>query len=397
MRRLAALFVCLVAAAAAAAPAVGADARLAIGYLGLAERPATPASPLDAPAEDEGLAGARLGIEDNATTGRFTGQSFTLEERRLPADADVADAIRELRAAGVRLVIADLLADALLQAADAGRAGGITLLNARATDDRLRNEDCRANLLHTAPSRAMLADGLAQYLVLKQWQRWLLVTGQGDGDRQFAADLRRSADRFGAKIVAEKPWTFRFGPGRADSGHVGLQTEIPIFTRAGEHDVLVVADEEDVFGEYLPGRTALPRPVAGTHGLTACAWSPVHEQWGAAQLQARFRRASGRAMTSRDYTAWLAARAIGEASLRSGSSDPEIVGRFLRSPDFVLAGFKGQGLSFRDWDGQLRQPILIAGPKLLISVSPQPGFLHPGSELDTLGHDRAESRCRPSG
>jgi hypothetical protein len=42
----------------------------------------------------------------------------------------------------------------------------------------------------------------------------------------------------------------------------------------------------------------------------------------------------------------------------------------------------------------MRQPILIAGPRMLVSVSPQPGFLHRGSELDTLGVDREESRCR---
>lgn len=175
-----------------------------------------------------------------------------------------------------------------------------------------------------------------------------------------------------------------------------MQTEIPTFTRVGDYDVLIVADEGDVFGEYLPGRTALPRPVAGTHGLAANAWSPVHEQWGATQLQQRFRRQAGRWMTERDYAAWLAARAIGEASLRSRSADPDVIATFLRSPEFVLAGFKGRGLSFRDWDGQLRQPILIAGPKLLVSVSPQPGFLHPSTELDTLGHDKAESGCRPA-
>jgi hypothetical protein len=42
----------------------------------------------------------------------------------------------------------------------------------------------------------------------------------------------------------------------------------------------------------------------------------------------------------------------------------------------------------------MRQPILIAGPRLLVSVSPQPGYLHRTSELDTLGTDRDESKCR---
>jgi ABC transporter substrate binding protein (PQQ-dependent alcohol dehydrogenase system) len=68
---------------------------------------------------------------------------------------------------------------------------------------------------------------------------------------------------------------------------------------------------------------------------------------------------------------------------------------YLRGSDFILSGFKGQGQSFRPWDGQMRQPILIAGPRLLVSLSPQAGYLHQGSELDTLGTDREESRCRP--
>ena len=33
----------------------------------------------------------------------------------------------------------------------------------------------RVNVIHVAPTRSMLADGLAQYLVWKQWKRWLLV------------------------------------------------------------------------------------------------------------------------------------------------------------------------------------------------------------------------------
>ena len=99
-------------------------------------------------------------------------------------------------------------------------------------------------------------------------------------------------------------------------------------------------------------------------------------------------------MTSVDNAAWAAVRAIGEAAIRSRSSDPVKIMTYLRSPDFILSGFKGQGQSFRAWDGQMRQPVLIAGPRLLVSVSPQAGYLHRGSELDTLGTDREESRCK---
>ena len=95
-----------------------------------------------------------------------------------------------------------------------------------------------------------------------------------------------------------------------------------------------------------------------------------------------------------DYAAWTAVRTVGEAAIRTGSSDPVTIMTYLRGPDFILAGFKGQGQSFRAWDGQMRQPILIAGPRLLVSISPQAEYLHRGSELDTLGSDREESRCK---
>ena len=67
---------------------------------------------------------------------------------------------------------------------------------------------------------------------------------------------------------------------------------------------------------------------------------------------------------------------------------------YLRGSDFLLSGFKGHGQSFRAWDGQMRQPVLIAGPRFLVSASPQLGYLHRDSELDTLGQDLEESRCK---
>jgi ABC transporter substrate binding protein (PQQ-dependent alcohol dehydrogenase system) len=98
-------------------------------------------------------------------------------------------------------------------------------------------------------------------------------------------------------------------------------------------------------------------------------------------------------MTERDYAAWMAARAIGEAATRAQSADPDAIVQYMRSDKFDLAAFKGVKLSFRRWDGQMRQPILLADADSLVSVSPQPGFLHQFSELDTLGTDRPETGC----
>lgn len=384
----------LLAAALLPVAARGASPPLVIGYLSL--RPPRPVAStlLEPPPADDGLQGARLGLADNATTGRFTGQGFTLEERRAETPEEALDALRGLLAAGTRLVVADLPAEVLLQAAAEPDA---QLLNIAAPDDALRNADCRRNLLHVLPSRAMLTDALAQYLAVKRWRNLFLAVGPAPGDVLYAEAMRRAARKFGLRIVLDKPWTHEPGAQRTDTGHTSIAAEAARFTQgAPAYDVLVVADEAGIWGDSLAWRTTDPRPVAGTQGLTPTIWSPIYEQWGATQLQRRFRAQAGRPMTPLDHAAWLALRAIGEAAVRVGSTDPARVAGYIRSPEFEMAGFKGARLSFRDWDGQLRQPVLLAAPRALVSVSPQPGFQHRSSELDTLGTDRPETQCRAS-
>ena len=367
---------------------------LQIGWLSQPVKRTLPLSYLDHPPEDEGIAGARLGIADNNTTGHFTGQTFGLVERVVAEDGDVVTAFRDLAARGISLVVADFAAAELLSIATLPEAAPATIFDTAAPDDRLRGEDCRGNLLHLLPSRAMLADALVQYLVAKRWSNLLLVVGHGEGDQEFAADFRHAAQKFQAHIVTEKPWTFVPGARRTDTGHFAIQAEVARFTQGISYDVLAVADEEDEFGDYLSYRTFDPRPVAGTQGLVPSAWARPHEQWGATQLQDRFLHQAKRWMTDRDYAAWMAVRAIGEAATRSKSSDPATISAYLRGDRFELAAYKGARLSFRSWDGQLRQPILLADARSLVSVSPQPGFLHQFSELDTLGIDKPETKCR---
>lgn len=353
-----------------------------------------PLSLLEPILTDAGVQGARLGIADNNTTGRFTKQSFELEEVFVPQDGDPGAAFKELLAKGYDIFVVDLPAAALLAVADLPETTGALIFNAGANDDVLRNEKCRPNVLHTAPSRAMLADALAQYLIWKKWRRWFLLRGVNEPDRKFAAAVRRAAKRFGAKIVEEREYAFKAGSRRTDTGHVLVQKQIPVLTQGVDYDVLVVADESEAFGEYLIYRTWEPKVVAGTHGLVPTDWSRVHEQWGGTQLQRRFGKIAHRWMTPRDYAAWVAVRGVGEAATRTRSSDVKEIGAYLRSDKFLLAAFKGKGLTFRPWNGQLRQPILLAGPRTLVSVSPQQGFLHQFNEMDTLGYDRPESKCK---
>jgi ABC transporter substrate binding protein (PQQ-dependent alcohol dehydrogenase system) len=336
---------------------------------------------------DRGVQGARLGIADNNTTGRFTQQGYRLKEVILPSDADAAAAFRQLLAEGYRHIVVNLPAETVAALAKLPDTGDVLIYNVGSSDDRLRGESCSSKVLHLLPSRAMRADALAQYLAKKRWQKLFLVTGSTEQDGLYAASIKRAAQRFGLKISAEKPWQHTFDERRTP------ESEIPVFTQGVEYDVLVVADETGSFGDYLSYRTWLPRPVAGTQGLMPMAWHYTHEQWGAIQLQNRFREQAGRWMSEEDYAAWLAVRAIGEAATRSKSVEFGKVKAFLLGDEFALAGFKGVPLSFRRWDGQLRQPVLLAADHSLVAVAPIEGFLHPKSELDTLGYDQPETPC----
>jgi len=174
-----------------------------------------------------------------------------------------------------------------------------------------------------------------------------------------------------------------------------IQRQMPVFTQqAPAYDVLVAADESEVFGAYLPYRTWDPRPVAGSAGLVPKSWDPAQDQWGAVQMQNRFMKLNSRRMSALDMQAWTAVRMIGEGTSRTNSGDTKKVIDFIKGPDFSVAAFKGTRLTLRDWNLQLRQPILLVDGRMVVSVSPQEGFLHQVSELDTLGYDRPETKCK---
>ena len=365
-----------------------------IGYLRRAQHQET-ISLVQMPPPDNGLAGAQMAAKDNDTTGQFLNQRYSLVDLHLKAGDDPATAVADLARQGISLIVADLPADDLLKAAEVGKAGRILFFNAAATDDRLRQKDCRANVVHTAPSRAMLADGLAQYLVWKRWVRWFLVVGSHERDKLFAAALIRAANRFGAKIVQQREFKDTGGARRTDSGVVQVQQQMPVFTQeAPSYDVLVAADESEVFANNLPYRTWDPRPVAGSAGLVPTSWDASNSLWGGIQMQDRFIAQFKRLMTPLDMQAWTAVRMIGEAASRQNSADPNKILDFLKGPELALGAFKGQKLTLRDWDLQLRQPILLTDGRTIVSVSPQQGFLHQFSELDTLGYDRPETQCK---
>ena len=340
--------------------------------------------------EDAGLRGAELAINDNSTTGKFLGQAYSLRSEVADSEEAAIAAFDAMRESGIELFVVNAPAQTLKTIT--GKSGDNTLVfNAGAKDDALRTGQCHVNLLHTIPSYSMLTDALGQWLNKRRWDEVFLITGPTEADKGWADAFRRSAKRFGLEIVEDKPWTFDADLRRTAS------KELPLFTQASDYDAVVVADVRGDFGEYVPFNTWLPRPVVGTQGMSPVTWHRVVESWGAAQLQNRFRELAGRNMNGEDYAAWAAIRSMGTAVTDLNSANPADIRNFLFSDKFQLAAFKGRKLTFRDWNGQLRQPIPLVHPRGLVARAPFEGFLHPNTEMDTLGFDRPESECRING
>ena len=371
-------------------------ATVPIVYLGKAYEEPLPLSYAEKPIFDKGIQGARLIIKEANQAGRFVGYAFELVEAIVPANGDVVAKAKEILSKGNAFIIADLEAKDLVAVADLPEAQNSIIVNIRANDEALRQELCRSNVFHIIPDWAMRADALGQYLIWKKWPSWFILRGNTPADQDYLAQVKRTAARFGAKIVGEKVYDLPPGARNTDSGYQQVQSQIPMEMQAApEHDVVWVINTDEGFGDYVAYRTYLPRPVVGTQGLQAIAWDSSYTEYGAMHFQNGLPKLAKRRPVERDYTAWLGGRALTDGIMRSGKTTPPEVKAYLLSDAFKLEGFKGQAMSFRTWDHQLRQPIILGGgTRVPVSVSPQEGFLHETNLTDTLGFDKPETKCK---
>ncbi len=344
---------------------------------------------------NNGILGSRMGIKDNNTTGKFTNQNFELIEKNLMPKESAKEIFEEFRRNKYIFFILNVSKDDFIKIQSSDFTEGSILINTSLKDNDIRNENCNKNILHTAPSYRMVADALIQFLKKKNWTKLLLISGVNERDKQFADSVKISAKRFGLKITNEKIWDFSHDFRRT------ADLEVVKFTQGEKYEVLVLADEGNSFGDsgnsfgdYIPYRTWKPTIVVGGEILKPTSWHFAHEQWGGNQMQSRFLKDSKRLMTNIDFNSWVGVRTLGEAITRSKSLDPKVILDKIMDEKFNLAAYKGKPVSFRKWNGQLRQPILIVTPRALVSVSPQKGFVHPKTELDTLGIDQPDTKCK---
>ncbi len=385
----------LVLAALLGAPSVQAAAvKLTVAVVSLADDPRYAPRRLERayPGHPQGRAvqGVRLALEDAAFELDAAGIELVLREVVLPDAAALPKALADLKAAKVQHLVADLpLAELnqLVQSAPAA-LGGAMVFNTGLDDDSLRAQGCAAHLLHTLPSRHMASDALAQYLAARNWRKVLLLQGPASGDRLAGESFTRAAKRYGLKIVQSKPFKLSGDPRERDLANTRL------LTGEREHEVVAVMDADGEFARALPYATQWPRPVVGANGLVASAWHAQWERNGGPQLSRRFQKLAQRPMQSHDWSAWVAGRAVAAVLVDDPRAPVAQQLKKLRGGSVFIDGFKGPRLSFRAWDGQLRQPVFLSHIDGVVGVAPLDGVLHPKDVLDTLGVDEAETACR---
>jgi ABC transporter substrate binding protein (PQQ-dependent alcohol dehydrogenase system) len=333
------------------------------------------------------VAGAEMAIGEVNLEIEATGHSFALDKEEADDVPGLVQRVDSLAKTGVHWFLVDAPDAAVADLAKALSARDVLLLNISATGDALRGSACQKDLADVIPSRAMLSDALAQLLVARKWRNVLVLQGPLPDDKAATEAFEHSAKRFGLSVVATRKFLLSNDPRQREEDNVAL------LTGDADYDVIFVADAEGEFSRALPYNTIRPRPVIGATGLVATAWSWTWDRYGAPEVSKRFKRATGRHMRATDWAAWLAVRALGQAVERSGASDTAGIDAYLLGPKLALDGAKGPALSFRAWDHQLRQPILLVTADATTAEAPLPGFLHATEVMDTLGYDQPETQC----
>lgn len=307
-----------------------------------------------------------------------------LDTRSAAKPEEARAAALKAEKAGAKILLIDLPAGWVTTVVDAVK---LPVINISASDDRLRERDCRLNLFHVMPSDRMRADATAQALVNRKWSQVLLLNGPSARDAERSAAALAAIQRYGLKLVDRKTFKLSADPRERQQAHPLL------LTGSASYDVIWVVDSDGEFARALPYNTAAARPVVGDAGWVALAWQAQFERFGAPQVSRRFAKVAKRTMTDHDWASWMAGKAIAAAASAQprASSASQLL---LALGTVQLDGSKGVTLQFRSWDRQLRQPLLLTDGQDVLAMLPLEGILHPRNALDTLGADEPQKLCK---
>lgn len=333
---------------------------------------------------------ARVALDESDAELEAAGQRLQIKVFMASNAADLPRVMAQLKAAKIQHVLLDLPDAELAQIARTAAVGpdAPILFNIGSTSDALRGSACTLSMLHTYPSRQMLGDAMAQYLAARSWIQALVLYGPQPQDKLQLDSFLRSAKRYGLRVNKTVQFKLSGDPRERQ------QSNTRLLTNDKGYDVVVVLDSQGEFARALPYATQWPRPVVGSNGLTAMAWHPRWERNGGPQLTRRFMRTAHRPMAAQDWAAWIAVKSIVAVLTEQPKATVAEQLRLLRGGRLYVDGYKGPRLSFRPWDGQLRQPIFLGHADGVAGIAPFDGVLHPTEVLDTLGVDQKESTCK---
>lgn len=339
------------------------------------------------------LRAVELALFESSTLFDTLGVQAQIHQLELVPDKDIQQQLESIPTSG--FVILDVPLDSFEQVARIADVAGLIVANVRHSDSDLRESLCLANLFHTIPSDRMYFDALGQFLIFRGWRKVLLVQGPDERDEQRAQVLYESLEKFGADVVDRRTFSLSHHPDDRDDNR-------PDFITGGvSYDVVAVIDSNKDYGRYFQYSTRSARPVVGDVGLTPASWHFALERYGAPQLNERYRTFKDdtpldalAVMTDAEFAAWSAVKLISN-SINSRGGDAEVnVRTILDDANSQVDLYKGTRGSIRQWNNQLRQPILLATPDTVVAIAPMPKFLHPEHYVDTLGLDKPESQCQ---
>jgi len=332
------------------------------------------------------LVAAKVAEEESKIIGDALGVNFILDNFSFDEVDDLKNFINKNDKSFIFIV--DLNTDDLNWLTQNILREKIIIFNISSHENSLRNLNCNKNIFHSIPSYNMLTDALGQYLIKKNWKKVIILEGPLEEDIKFSQSFKDTAKKMGLKIVDIKKFILSNDPREREKNNITL------LSGDAKHDIIFLADTDGEFGRYVPYSTKLPRPIIGTTGLTPETWHWSFERYGAPQLNSRFeKKEKNRRMSGYDYAAWISFKSIVKSVMKNRSITYEDITKALTDPNLNLDGFKGSALSYRVWNNQLRQPILLSTHNALIEKTPIKGFLHEANNMDTLGKDLRETLC----
>ena len=220
-----------------------------------------------------------------------------------------------------------------------------------------------------------------------KWKKVLILRGPLTEDELMASAFEKSAAQFGLKIVEIRDFLLGNDPRARE------QNDLDFLTGDKRYDAVFVADSDGEFSLSVPYATREAAVVVGDAGVIPRVWHWTYLRHGAPQVHGRFERMHTRRMGEPDWGAWVALKTIAMAIARTKTTEGPKVAKYLRNDKFRVDGSKGPGMSFRPWNNQLRQPLLLTTSDWTITLAPIKGFKHRTNDLDTLGYGNQDSAC----